>query len=106
MPPRSETLYGQCFDIFLSIEGLRRKIRNNNSNLAYFREQKSIKERRLNVVYDALTYENSIYWREIKNQLVQDIKDLEDGINCVLTINRMLYRILLEFDVNYDIGSL
>ena len=106
MPPRSDTLYGQCFDIFLSIEGLRRKVRNNNSKLAYFKEQKSIKENRLNIVYDALTKENSIYYRELKNQLVQEINNLQDGINCLLTINRMLYRILLEFEAEYDIGSL
>ena len=120
MAPRNCEINGQCFEIYLKIQDIRKQLRENYLKMYDYRYQMRIKEYKLRTIcitiwrmenIDFRLYTNKMFsklflTRQMGKCIREKIYFLKIQISELIDERQKLYRELIEFEKEYDIGNL
>ena len=116
MTPKISTLYGQCYDIYLTIQELRRNLRDNQSKTYEIEDLISEKmmeiskiQQEISSIEDPLQGDNTviIYFHRLKIRMANEVIDvlrtqIMDNLQELTKINKKLN----ELEIEYNVGNM
>lgn len=117
MSPRSCTLNGQCHEIFLKVQDIRKELKENYEKINGYLQDYREKDYRLRIIRrriwtmehsdDANSMFNQIYLtKRVKSSLLNAIYNLRVCISELYDERQKLYRELFDLELEYEIGNL
>ena len=115
MAPKSSTLNGQCYDIYLFVQELRQKLRHNSNKLYWLRQKLHEKEMdiieidvKISSIDDVLDPNNTVtIWalRMEKMRIYKKIDILRMHITRNMEEERDINKKILDLEMKYDVGN-
>ena len=117
MSPRSCTLNGQCHEIFLKVQDIRKELLENHEKINVLLQEYREKDYRLRIIRrriwtmehsdDADSMFTQIYLtKREKSRLINTIYNLRIRISELNDVRQKLYRELFDLELEYEIGNL
>ena len=117
MSPRDCALNGQCHEIFLKVQDIRKELIENHEKINVLLQEYREKDYRLRIIRRGIwTMEHSddpnsmftqIYLtKREKSRLINTIYNLRIRISELYDVRQILYRDLFNLELDYEIGHL